>query len=409
MPGTPALRAYAARLAARCDAIEAGGVDRREDNMLCVTTDGRRASVFNGPPGEWSGRTKLHACAERVFAELCAGDSVRGAQLVFLDYWVPGSADGVCEKLWSLLASCGVPPRLLVHSGEARTDRQRRALHRSLRSGEVRVCVGSRQVMGLGVNVQVRGWATHHLDCPWRADQLGQSSARLSRPGNVLGAPREFVYVTEGSYDSAMWAIVERKASALALFSRGEAALLAEAGPGEVAVTAEIARAVALGDDAPVRAMIESTRARMAEARARLRRERLAAARSDAARLPGEAAGHRARAAALRACVGLSGGSGAEALRALAEGRGSAPWRGLVVSASGGSATLSGPLGEVARAPLGREPRAVLAELGAALEPSRLRRSAEEADAAAEAAESALESALRTITENDGGSDEGAP
>lgn len=264
---TTALKAYTRQLADRADAVRAGLVSPREDNLLKVTSDGRKASVFNGPPLSWPAapdRTKVDLCADCVFSHYVETDRDRGAQLVFCDLYTPkagASADeeflteeeqfaalGVYGKLRDALTIRGVLSADVAFAHDHRTPKRRAALYKAIRAGEVRVCVGSTALIGVAVNVQDRGVALHNLDCPWRPDELEQRLGRLARQGNAYESVSAYVYVTEGSYDPVVWQIVEGKARWIAQVSSGRAGRREVDDLGVTVLTAAMARAVAVGD-----------------------------------------------------------------------------------------------------------------------------------------------------------------
>lgn len=270
---TPQLRAYARQLADRAERIRSGYVDPSEDNLLMVTSDGRKASVFNGPPLTWPASpyvTKLTPLADRVFRHYVESDEESGAQLVFCDMYTPREADaddlsylratdastsadrfaqlGVYGRLKEMLVAQGVPPDEIAFAHDYLTPCKRAHLHSAVRSGVVRVCVGSTALIGMAVNVQDRLLALHNLDCPWRPDELEQRVKRGVRQGNRYGEVAVYVYVTEGSYDPVVWQIVEGKARWISQLMSGAAARREVEDIGAVVLTAGMAKAVALGD-----------------------------------------------------------------------------------------------------------------------------------------------------------------
>jgi len=170
-PATQALREYSRLLADRAAKIRAGLVHPADDNLLKITSDGRKASVFNGPPNSWPAypnRTKLTDCAMRVWQHYVAADRQHGTQLVFCDLYTPKLGDttdadyyaptltedelfeqlGVYGKLKAMLTAQGVPPDEVAFAHDYRTPRLRAQLHESLRRGDVRVCIGSTGLIG---------------------------------------------------------------------------------------------------------------------------------------------------------------------------------------------------------------------------------------------------------------------
>lgn len=334
---TPALREYARALADRAAAVRSGHVHPADDNLLKITADGRKASVFNGPPNTWPAppyRTKLEACADRVWQHYAESDDHHGAQLVFCDLYTPKTADAAAEDYYNpklieaelfeelgvygrfktALASKGVPPDEVAFAHDYRTPRTRAKLHEAIRRGAVRVCVGSTPLIGQAVNVQDRLIALHNLDCPWRPDELEQRTRRGIRQGNRFDQVHVYVYVTEGSYDPVVWQIVEGKARWLNQLMSGTAARREAEDIGAVVLTASLAKAVALGDSR----VLEKTRLEVELAGLERRwlswSQSRTALRRDTARLPSQIAALRAESSRLRTWATHVTVSGGEAL-----------------------------------------------------------------------------------------------
>ena len=271
VPSTPQLRIYTRELACRAEQVQLRLVSPEQDNFLKITSDGRKASLFNNEPDSWPAvpdATKLAPLADRVFRHYVETDEEAGAQLVFCDLYTPHEGDdpeiaylnqletdadrftrlGVYGKLKETLIAKGVPPCDVAFAHDHRTPKKRAALHAAIRRGEVRVCVGSTALIGLAVNVQDRIAALHNLDCPWRPSDLEQRTRRGVRQGNRYGEVAVYVYVTEGSYDPVVWQIVEGKARWMAQLLSGTASRRGADDLGAVVLTAGMAKAIALGD-----------------------------------------------------------------------------------------------------------------------------------------------------------------
>lgn len=282
VPPSHGLRAYTKELAARAELVRARRIDPTEDNLLKITSDGRKASVFNNPPNLWPTypiRTKVDECSDRIWSHYIASDADSGAQLVFCDLYTPKVDDspdaeyltsllsederfalhGVYGRLKTQLVNRGILPNEIAFAHDYDTPRDRARLHSLIRSGDIRVCVGSTALIGVSVNVQERGVALHHLDCPWRPDELEQRTARFVRQGNKYGEVAVYVYVTEGSYDPVVWQIVEGKARWISQLLSGRVARKTVEDVGAVVLTASLAKAVALGDSR----VLEKTRIEM--------------------------------------------------------------------------------------------------------------------------------------------------
>lgn len=218
VPISPAQRECVQELVARADAIRAGGVAPEDDNMLNVTTDGRKIAIdpkllldHAGDPPLEDG--KVAACAARVHAIWEAEASRRGTQLVFCDTSTPsGRGWNVYDDLRRRLVDLGVDPAEIafVHDAGDNVDKREQLFER-VRNGEVRVLLGSTAKLGTGTNVQSRLCAIHDLDCPWRPADLEQRLGRIVRQGNSYDRVKAFRYVTEGTFDAYSYQTVERK------------------------------------------------------------------------------------------------------------------------------------------------------------------------------------------------------
>lgn len=321
-PATPELRAYTRALAERADLCRARKVDPKDDNLLKITSDGRQAALFNGPPSSiWPAHrvTKVDALAKNVWRHYCDSDARSGAQLVFIDLFTPKSNEGdedyiipklTDEERWlqtgvygvikAKLVARGIAPDEIAFAHDYQTPKLRARLHSGIRSGAVRVCIGSTALIGLGVNVQDRGCALHHLDCPWRPDELEQRTKRFERQGNSFAVVLVYVYVTEGSYDPVVWQIVEGKARWQQQLYRGKVGRRSTEDVGAVVLTASLAKAVALGDTRVLEKVRLEGELALLEARWLSWSQGRGVLRRDVDRLPGEIATLEARAGRLK-------------------------------------------------------------------------------------------------------------
>jgi N12 class adenine-specific DNA methylase len=211
-----------AELAERADAIRKGDVDPHIDNMLRVTNDGRKLALDQrliNPllPDDPDG--KVSVCADNVFRIWEENKAERLTQLVFSDLSTPKPADketGECafnvyDDLKQKLISKGIPAEEIAFIHDANTEARKTELFAKVRKGQVRVLIGSTQKMGAGTNVQDRLIALHDLDCPWRPSDLAQRLGRIVRQGNKNPEVEIFRYVTEGTFDSYLYQLVENK------------------------------------------------------------------------------------------------------------------------------------------------------------------------------------------------------
>ena len=201
----------------RADAIHRKIVDPRDDNMLKVTMDGRRVALdqrlYNLDLGE-SEDCKVRKCANNVLALYRETEKDKGAQLVFCDQSVPNGKVpfNVYDELKKLLTEGGISEGEVQFIQDASSDAKKRELFAQVRSGSVRVLIGSTEKMGAGMNVQDRLIALHHLDVPWRPSDIEQREGRILRQGNMYEKVHIFRYVTKETFDAYSWQVLESKA-----------------------------------------------------------------------------------------------------------------------------------------------------------------------------------------------------
>ena len=201
----------------RADEIHAGSVDSSVDNMLKVTTDGRKLAlderILTGEKEHPLGETKTDICVEnclRIYRETMENHS---AQLIFCDLSTPKN-DGsftVYEELKHGLMEGGVPEKEIAFIHDAGTEAKKEELFANVRKGKVRFLIGSTQKMGAGMNVQDRLIALHHLDVPWRPADIEQQEGRIIRQGNQNGTVYIYRYLTENTFDAYSWQTLEIK------------------------------------------------------------------------------------------------------------------------------------------------------------------------------------------------------
>ncbi len=198
------------------------GLDSHIDNMLKITSDGRKLGLDQriiNPllPDEPS--TKVNMCVANVLKHWREGDSEKLTQLIFCDVSTPSagtSEEGtgfvnVYDDIRKKLIAGGMKPEQVVFIHEAKTDIQKKELFAKVRSGQVRVLIGSTQKMGAGTNVQDRLIASHDLEAPWRSRDLIQRSGRIVRRGNQNEKVHIYRYVTNGTFDAYLWQTLENK------------------------------------------------------------------------------------------------------------------------------------------------------------------------------------------------------
>ena len=203
-------------LADRAEEIRAGHVDPSVDNMLKITNDGRKLALdmrLVNPLAPDSDTSKTSICARNVYSIWERTKEQKSAQLVFCDLSTP-KGDGsfnVYDDLKQKLTEKGIPPEKIAYIHEANTEVRKKELFSKVRSGQVRVLIGSTAKMGAGTNVQDRLIALHDLDCPWRPSDLAQRLGRIVRQGNQNPEVEIFRYVTENTFDAYLYQLVENK------------------------------------------------------------------------------------------------------------------------------------------------------------------------------------------------------
>ena len=202
-------------LADRAEKVRNGKVQPTEDNMLRITNDGRKLALdqrlmnplLPDDPG-----SKANACVDKVYEIWEKTKEQRSTQMIFCDLSTP-KEDGfdVYNDVRDKLVAKGIPKEEVQFIHDADTETKKAELFGKVRNGIVRVLMGSTQKMGAGTNVQTRLIALHHLDCPWRPADIAQRNGRMVRQGNLNKEVSIFIYVTESTFDSYSWQLVENK------------------------------------------------------------------------------------------------------------------------------------------------------------------------------------------------------
>ena len=209
-------KAMVKELSKRAKQVHSGAVDAHIDNMLKITSDGRKLGldqrIINPLLPDEPG-TKVNRCVENILKFWREGEAGKLTQLVFSDISTPTSNGGfnIYDDIRRKLISGGMPPEQIAYIHDANSDKQKKDLFRKVNSGQVRVLIGSTQKMGAGTNVQERLIALHDLDCPWRPRDLTQRKGRIERRGNTNPKVHVFRYVTESTFDAYLWQTVENK------------------------------------------------------------------------------------------------------------------------------------------------------------------------------------------------------
>ena len=202
------------QLSERATKVHAQQVDPSVDNMLAITNDGRKLGldqrVINPLLPDEPG-TKVNKCVDNVFKIWEDGADKKLTQLIFCDLSTPGKGFNVYDDIKTKLIARGVPETEIAFIHDANTDEKKKALFAKVRSGQVRVLMGSTAKMGAGTNVQDRLIALHDLDAPWRPGDLEQRKGRIERQGNGNETIHVYRYVTENTFDAYLWQTLENK------------------------------------------------------------------------------------------------------------------------------------------------------------------------------------------------------
>lgn len=263
---TPELEDYIGQIADRAERVANRQVEASEDNMLLISTDGRKAALdlrLVDPTSKPSGTVKLDAVAARilnhwsknknnVYLDEVTGEpsALRGSlQLVFSDLGTPHEIRwDAYNELRKKLIEGGMAPDAIRFIHEAKNDSAKARLFAAARGGHVSVLIGSTAKMGVGTNVQNRLSAMHHVDCPWRPADLEQRDGRGIRQGNQNSEVAVYRYVVERSFDAYSWQTVGRKATFIAQIMRGRLDTREIEDIGDTALSAAEAKALASGN-----------------------------------------------------------------------------------------------------------------------------------------------------------------
>ena len=210
-------------LSERASEIHTGLVDPSKDNMLKITSDGRKLGLDQriiNPMLPDNPGSKVNACVNNIHRIWLSSKEKKCTQLVFCDISIPGSTaqadsasgfSNVYDDIRRKLIGRGIPENEIAFIHDAKTDEQKDKLFAKVRSGQVRVLLGSTFKMGTGTNVQDRMIALHDLDAPWRPGDLEQRSGRIVRQGNLNPEVEIYRYVTDGTFDAYLWQTLENK------------------------------------------------------------------------------------------------------------------------------------------------------------------------------------------------------
>lgn len=208
------LAMYLEVISGRAEAVRQRLVKRYDDNMLKITTDGRKAALdlrLIDVTYPFNYQSKVATCVENVADIYFKTTAKKSTQLIFCDTSVPKQGFNIYDELKDRLILFGLPEEQIAFIHDAETDAQREELFSKVREGEIRVLIGSTFKLGLGVNVQNKLIALHHIDVPWRPADMVQREGRILRQGNENPKVMIYRYITEGSFDAYSWQLLETK------------------------------------------------------------------------------------------------------------------------------------------------------------------------------------------------------
>lgn len=205
---------YLELISDRAEQVRTGMVSRRDDNMLKITTDGRKAALdmrLVDTHAAFTFQSKVARCAENIADIYVKSFQDKSTQLVFCDSSTPKKGFNLYTELKERLMLYNIPEDQIAFIHDAETESKRSSLFRKVRKGEIRILIGSTFKLGLGVNIQDKLIALHHLDVPWRPADMVQREGRILRQGNTNKKIYIYRYITEGSFDAYSWQLLETK------------------------------------------------------------------------------------------------------------------------------------------------------------------------------------------------------
>jgi len=266
------LKEYIDSLVDRADILRRTRVDPKIDNMLKVTTDGKKAALdirLINSLYEDDKNSKINLAVEEIYKVYAEGNDIKATQLVFCDMSTPKGTmesplkmeqkDGVWEleesqfeniyfDLKRKLMQKGIPENEIEFIHSAKNEVEKEEIFRKTRAGEIRILLGSTDKMGAGTNVQTRLKAIHDLDVPWRPDQLEQRSGRILRPGNMNDEVQIFRYVVRNSLDAYLWQSLEIKQTYIGQVYIGDTSIRVMEDLDNTALTYSELKSIASGD-----------------------------------------------------------------------------------------------------------------------------------------------------------------
>ena len=261
VPKSRTLQEVLDSLADRADAFHRGEVSAEEDNLLKITVDARKAALdvrllaaLPCAPVEDCKVSRCAAQVARIYRETAAS---KGTQIVFCDTSVPKKSFNIYDEMRRLLEAEGIPSREIAYIHDADTDALRSRLFDAMNRGDVRILIGSTAKAGLGLNVQTRLKALHHLDIPWRPADVTQREGRICRQGNRNDTVDIYRYITAGTFDAFSYQLLENKQKIISQLLSGIAAGTCDEGIDDPVLTYAQVKALCVGDDT-VRELLEA-------------------------------------------------------------------------------------------------------------------------------------------------------
>ncbi len=240
-------------LGERADAVRNGDVEPTEDNMLTITNDGRRIALdqrLANPLLPDEEKSKINSIMHNVLNIWERTKNDKLTQLVFCDLSTPkGNGEfSIYADLKQKWIEQGIPENEIAFIHDAKNEKQKASLFAKVRSGEVRILIGSTQMMGAGTNVQSRLVAIHHCDCPWRPSDLEQRNGRILRQGNMNEEVEIYRYVTEQTFDAYSYQLIEQKQRFIGQIMTSKAPVRSAADLDEAALSYAEVKALATGN-----------------------------------------------------------------------------------------------------------------------------------------------------------------
>ncbi|MCR4562736.1 MAG: DEAD/DEAH box helicase family protein [Bacilli bacterium] len=212
---TPQFETFLKSISKRADDVRNHVVKNKDDNLLKITTDGRKGAldlrIVNPEMYHYTDNCKANQLAEKAAEIYFDTASDRLTQLIFSDISTPKAGFNIYDEIKRLLVDRGVDANEIAYIHSYEKDSEKEKLFQAVNDGKIRILIGSTSKLGLGVNIQKRLIALHHIDVPWRPADMVQREGRIIRPGNLNEKIRIFRYITESSFDAYSWQLLETK------------------------------------------------------------------------------------------------------------------------------------------------------------------------------------------------------